>query len=453
MTINDKEFLDWITSITPSKRQLDWQAMGYYNFIHFGMNTFTGKEWGNGKASPKMFNPKNLDTDQWCKAFKDSGSTGVLLTAKHHDGFCLFPSKYTDYTIANSPYKNGKGDIVGELAASCKKYGLKFGVYLSPWDRHESTYGTDAYNDFYCNQLEELMTNYGELFCLWFDGACGEGPNGKKQEYDWKRYYDTIRKHQPNAVISISGPDVRWIGNEHGEARKAEWSVQSSRMSDYNEIKSNFQQTDDGDFMKSGGMPEAITTLGSRENLFGEKGLIWYPAEMDVSITTKCWFWRRSAELFHLRSVKNLMQLYNTSVGSNATLLLNVPVDRSGLVPKRFVNRLAQFGEALKMAYSMPKKCTITDNGVKNGVYEYTIETDETHVKVIELAEDVTKSQRIEKFELYAFDGAEYNLIYAGETVGYKKFCIIDGGVDTSSIKLRITSSRNEPYLLNPILY
>ena len=209
--INSMEFLSRITDVVPEKRQIDFQNLGYYNFIHFGLNTFTKKEWGSGRVSSGVFAVADIDTDKWAKQLKSTGSTGIILTAKHHDGFCLFPSKYTDYTIAATKYRNGKGDLVKQLADSCKKYSLKFGIYLSPWDRHESTYGTDAYNDFFCNQLTELCTNYGKIFCFWFDGACGEGENGKKQNYDWSRFFEIIRRLQPDAVITNCGPDVRWI--------------------------------------------------------------------------------------------------------------------------------------------------------------------------------------------------------------------------------------------------
>ena len=185
-------FNDMSNKIVPNNRQLNILEMGYYNFIHFGLNTYTGKEWGDGNVDPKNFKLKQLDTDKWVQDLMSTGSKGVIITAKHHDGFCLFNSKYTDYCIRNTPYKSGQGDIVKELSESCKKFGFKLGIYLSPWDRHEPTYGTEAYNDYFCNQLEELCTNYGDIFCFWFDGACGEGKNGKKQRYDWERYYATI---------------------------------------------------------------------------------------------------------------------------------------------------------------------------------------------------------------------------------------------------------------------
>lgn len=218
--------------VVPSERQLKWQEVEFYAFCHFGMNTFTGKEWGDGQTPPEVFHPTDFDAEQWAKAVKSAGMRGLILTCKHHDGFCLWPSAYTEYSVKNSPFRDGQGDVVREVADACKKYGLKFGVYLSPWDRHEPTYGQgEPYNTYYKNQLRELLTNYGELFCIWLDGACGEGKNGKKQKYDWQSYYAVMRELQPNAAICISGPDARWIGNEAGVCRKAEWSVVPSWLS------------------------------------------------------------------------------------------------------------------------------------------------------------------------------------------------------------------------------
>ena len=210
-----------LISVIPSKRQIAYQNMEYFCFIHFTVNTFTGSEWGLGDEPEAIFNPEELDARQWAKTAAEGGMKGLILTCKHHDGFCLWPSKYTEHSIKNSPYKNGKGDIVRETAEACKEYGLKFGVYLSPWDRNNESYGKGKeYDDYYVNQLTELLTNYGDIFVIWLDGACGEGSNGKKQVYDWQRYYEVMRKLQPNAVISISGPDIRWCGNEAGSSSK-----------------------------------------------------------------------------------------------------------------------------------------------------------------------------------------------------------------------------------------
>jgi len=218
-----KEFLKTAAAVKPSQRQLDWFDVGFYAFIHFGVNTFTDREWGLGNEDEGIFNPQKLNCDQWVAAAKSAGMKGLILTAKHHDGFCLWPSKFTEHSVKNSPIKR---DIVREAADACRRGGIKFGFYLSPWDRNSKYYGTEEYNDYFCNQLTELLTGYGDIFCVWFDGACGEGPNGKKQVYDFDRYIKLIRQYQPGAVIfNDAGPDVRWVGNEAGKARYAEWAV------------------------------------------------------------------------------------------------------------------------------------------------------------------------------------------------------------------------------------
>ena len=220
------ELLEKAARVVPSERQLRWQALEFQAFVHFGMNTFTDREWGEGTEDPKLFNPTDLDANQWVEAVQAAGIRGLIVTAKHHDGFCLWPSRFTEHSVKNSPWKEGKGDVVGEVAAACRKAGLAFGVYLSPWDRHEPSYGdSPRYNEHFKNQLRELLTNYGEISEVWFDGACGEGPNGKRQVYDWAGYFTLIRELQPGAVISIMGPDARWIGNEAGVTRESEWSV------------------------------------------------------------------------------------------------------------------------------------------------------------------------------------------------------------------------------------
>ena len=208
-----RDFLKAAAHVKPSPRQMAWFDTEFYAFVHFTVNTYTNLEWGLGNEDEAIFNPVDLDCDEWVAAVKSAGMKGLVLTAKHHDGFCLWPSQYTEHCVKNSPWKNGKGDVVRECADACRRGGIKFGVYLSPWDRNSPYYGTDAYNDYYCNQLTELLTNYGELFMVWFDGACGEGPNGKRQVYDFDRYISLIRKYQPNAsIFNDHGPDVRWCG-------------------------------------------------------------------------------------------------------------------------------------------------------------------------------------------------------------------------------------------------
>lgn len=223
-----EKFMEEAAHVVPSPRQRQWFDTEFYAFVHFGVNTFTDREWGLGNEPEAIFNPEKLDCDQWVRAMQSAGMKGMVLTAKHHDGFCLWPSKYTEHSVKNSPFQ---GDVVKQASDACRRAGLKFGVYLSPWDRNNPLYGTPEYNDYFCRQLTELMTNYGELFCVWFDNACGEGPNGKKQVYDFPRYIELIRKYQPNAVIfNDFGPDVRWCGNEAGSPRQAEWSVVPTEM-------------------------------------------------------------------------------------------------------------------------------------------------------------------------------------------------------------------------------
>jgi len=288
----------------PTPSQLAWQRIEMTMFLHFGVNTFTNREWGEGKEDPAIFNPSALDAKQWARTAKDAGFGLVILTAKHHDGFCLWPSKLTDHCVKKSAWKDGKGDVVREFTDACRDAGLKIGLYLSPWDRHERCYGTDDYNTHFKNQLTELLTGYGTIDEVWFDGACGEGPNGKKQVYDWDGYYGVIRKLQPQAVIAICGPDVRWVGNESGVARAGESSVQK-RGND----------------------------------------AVWYPAECDVSIRPG-WFYHPNEDA-KVKPLDHLLDIYFRSVGRNSVLLLNVPPDRRGLLADPDVKRLQEFRAAI----------------------------------------------------------------------------------------------------------
>jgi len=279
------------------------QKTEFYAFFHFTVNTFTGKEWGYGTESPEIFNPVQMDANQWIQAIKDAGMKGAILTCKHHDGFCLWPSKYTKHSVKYSPYRNGKGDIVKEVAEACRKAGLKFGIYLSPWDRNQETYGQGkAYDDYFVAQLTELLTGYGDIFNVWFDGACGEGSNGKKQVYDWQRYYDTIRKYMPEACIAISGPDVRGCGNEAGDTRTSEWSVIPADLSVAERVAALSQHADDPSFRQRV-ISSMEQDLGSRERLAEEQNLIWYPAEVDVSIRPG-WFYHPEED-DQVRSLEN----------------------------------------------------------------------------------------------------------------------------------------------------
>jgi alpha-L-fucosidase len=323
-----EQIINKAASVVPSPRQYEWQKLEFTAFVHFGINTFDRVEWGQKNIDISKFNPKELNAKQWVKTFKDAGMKEVIFTAKHHDGFCLWPTKYTKLSIAYTPFRNGKGDIVRDISNACREAGLKFGFYLSPWDMHEKTYGTPAYNDYFKNLLTELLTNYGEISEVWFDGANGEGPNGKKQVYDWHSYYQLIRKLQPKAAIAIAGPDIRWVGTESGYGRKTEWSVLPGSNMNQDEIAAHSQQKSiDGAFVPHDLMDE---DLGSRSKLENASSLIWYPAEVDVSIRPR-WFYNEDDNDL-VKSPYKLLDIYYNSVGMNALLLLNVPADMRGLI-------------------------------------------------------------------------------------------------------------------------
>jgi len=334
------QFLQEAAHVVPSKRQLDWYELGSYAFIHFGVNTFTNREWGEGTEPESVFNPENLDCDQWVEAIKAAGMKGMVLTAKHHDGFCLWPSKYTEHSVKNSPCKK---DVVREAAEACKRGGIKFGFYLSPWDRNASCYGTPEYNDYFCNQLTELLTEYGDIFYVWFDNACGEGLNGRKQVYDFPRYIELIRKYQPNAVIfNDFGPDIRWCGNEAGKPRHSEWAVIPSELCHLGRV-----QTGPGPMAEEGSLSWIYNTeqeLGTMPNILYTKGLTFTPTEINMSIRPG-WFWHLEEEP---HSLERLFTTYLGSVGSNACMHLNLPPNTDGRIDERDVKRLKEFGALLQ---------------------------------------------------------------------------------------------------------
>ncbi len=465
--MNRKE--EQLIKVIPSQRQLLHQQHEFYSFVHFTVNTFTGKEWGEGKEDPQIFNPAKLDANQWVEAVKKSGMKGLILTCKHHDGFCLWPSKYTSHTIANSPYKKGKGDIVRETADACSKAGISFGVYLSPWDRNNLLYGQGKpYDDYFVNQLTELLTGYGEVFSVWFDGACGEGPNGKKQIYDWDRYYSVIHSLQPNACISVCGPDVRWCGNEAGDTRQSEWSVVPERTRDTEKIAESSQKQADEVFRQRK-ISASDKDLGSREVLADEDNLIWYPAEVNTSIRPG-WFYHEEED-DQVKSLTELIRVYENSVGGNATFLLNIPPTKEGLFHENDVKRLEEFGEYLKNDYtvnlldSAGLSVDLCERGYDinnirtddyfsyfktvDGKTECTIEicwNKEVTVKHIVLKENIKLSQRIEAFTIEAEQDGSFIEVYSGTIVGYKK--IITLGINkTTKIRIHITESRVSPTL------
>ena len=456
----------------PSERQLTYEKMEFFCFIHFTVNTFTGSEWGDGKEDVSIFNPTELDARQWVKTAKDAGMKGLILTCKHHDGFCLWPSKYTEHSVKNSPYKNGNGDIVREVSEACKEFGLKFGVYLSPWDRNNSSYGKGKeYDDYYVNQLTELLTEYGELYTIWLDGACGEGANGKVQKYDWNRYYKVMRELQPNAVISISGPDVRWCGNEAGEVRESEWSVVAKDMTDPS-ITAELSQHEDNEEFRDRPLDETQSDLGSRERLKNEKELVWYPAETDVSIRPG-WFYHEEED-DKVRSFENLKDIYLKSVGGNTTLLLNIPPMKNGKIHEKDIAFLKRLGEFINDTFknNLLKNALITtvpehdcrgnspdmmrtdDYNTyfmnKEGDNKLLIEIKFDECKKLNylvLKEAITFSQRVEKFNVYFNDESGNKIkIFEGTTIGYKR--IIDlKGTKTDNLTIEIEDSRVAPVM------
>lgn len=408
-------------------------------FAHFGVNTFSDREWGDGKENPASFNPTAFDARQWARAAKDAGFGLIVLTAKHHDGFCLWPSQYTEHSVKNSPWRDGKGDVVKEVSEACREIGLKFGVYLSPWDRHEPCYGdSPRYNEHYRKQMTELLTNYGEISMVWFDGACGEGPNGKKQVYDWPSFTDLVRKLQPNAVMfSDAGPDVRWVGNESGLAKETNWCL-------FNRSKVTVGGSD-------------ISSLGTGDPL----GLDWIPAECDVSIRPG-WF-HHDSENGKVKSVKDLMEIYFQSVGQNASLHLNVPPDRRGRFHENDVARLKEFNDLLTRAFSVDyakgrkvvasnvrakdkafaaRACTdgnwntywAADDGVTSATLEIDLGRTATFNCVL-LQEYIPLGQRVSKFHVEGRVGGEWQRLGQGTTVGYKRLLRIP---ETKASKVRV---------------
>lgn len=455
-------------NVAPSPRQLRWQQLELTAFFHFGVNTFTDREWGKGDESEQLFNPTELDAGQWVAACKEAGIKQVILTAKHHDGFCLWPSALTEHSVKNSPWKGGKGDVVKEVADACRKYKMGFGVYLSPWDRNSKLYGTAAYNDYFVGQMTELLTNYGKVDEVWFDGACGEGPNGKKQVYDFERWYKVIRKLQPEAIIAITGPDVRWVGTESGYGRDTEWSVIPVGNQFAAQAAGNSQTNVDfpplGDLTKS--------DLGSRKALTGAKSLVWYPAETDVSIRPG-WFFHEK-ENGRVKSGEKLLDIYFHSVGKNGVLLLNIPPDRRGLLHENDVKALNDWknlreklfsvnqakGAAVQCANGSGMKKMLdgkfsthftTNGNDSTTVIDFSLKGTKTF-DVLLLQEDIRVGQRIEQFRLERLEKGQWVKIVEGTTVGYKRLLQFPA-VTCDRVRLTILSSRLNPTVAEFGLY
>jgi len=411
----------------PTASQLLWQRDELAIFIHFGVNTFTDREWGDGTEDPAIFDPARLDARQWARTARAAGFRAMVLTAKHHDGFCLWPTRTTDHSVARSPWRGGRGDVVREFVDACRAEGLRAGLYCSPWDRHEPSYGdSPRYNDLYCDQLTELLTAYGSIHEVWFDGANGEGPNGRRQEYDWPRFWNLVRTLQPDAVMfSDAGPDVRWIGNERGVAGDPNWSTVD---------------------------PTAVPVPGIggeaviRSLRHGDPaGTVWRPGETDVSIRPG-WFYH-SAEDARVRAADNLVDLFFTSVGRNSKLLLNVPPTPEGLLHPVDVERLAGlrrlldalFADDLADGTSARWRAT----GERSAVAE--LDLGRTVVaSVSDLREDITNGQAVARWTLEAAEDDAWRTLAAGTTIGYRKLDRFDP-TPVRRVRLTIHDAAAEP--------
>ena len=438
----------------PSPRQLLWHEMEFYGFLHFTVNTFTDKEWGYGDESPSIFNPTAFDADQIVRTAKAGGMKGLILTAKHHDGFCLWPSKFTDHSVKHSPWRDGKGDVVKEISEACRRHGLKFGIYLSPWDRNHKDYGKPEYISYYRNQLRELLTNYGPIFEVFLDGANGgDGYYGGAREtrridretyYDWPNTWALIRKLQPNAnIFSDAGPDIRWVGNERGVAGETCWAT-----------------LDRKDFVP-GRADEARLNHGDRP------GTDWVPAECDVSIRPG-WFYHEKEDS-KVRTAANLMDLYFSSVGRGASLLLNLPIDRRGRIHENDVKSLLEFRRVFDRTFGkdLAKDAHVSGtntqphhsaanviDGLRQTYWLSNEQTNSTEVvlsfskpvtfNIVRLREYLPLGQRVEAFELDQWTDGSWKLFAQGTSIGNCRLTR-SKPLTTNRVRLRITQTAAPP--------
>jgi alpha-L-fucosidase len=456
-------------AVRPSPRQIAWQETEFYAFIHFNINAWTGREWGTGDEDPALFNPTGLDAEQWASVIEAGGMRGLILTAKHHDGFCLWPSALTDHSVKSSPWRGGRGDVVRDVSEACRRHGLKFGIYLSPWDKHEASYGdSPRYNAYFTNQLRELLTSYGEVFAVWFDGACGEGPNGKRQEYDWYAYYAVVRELQPNAVISVCGPDTRWCGNEAGHCRPSEWSVVPASLRDNEKIAEKSQQQDDEAFRVR--FNSTDDDLGSRAKIAEVDDLVWYPAEVNISIRPG-WFYH-AEEDDQVRGLDELLGIYFNAVGGNATFLLNFPPDPRGLIHEHDAQRARELGTLLREIFerNLAQDASVSadppgsgehtaENILDGGTTTFwtpedgqeqvvlTIDLPEPRTfNVAMLQEHIRSGQRIECFRLSALIDDTWRVVAESTVIGYKRLLRF-APVTAQRIRIEILESRIRPTL------
>lgn len=424
----------------PSRAQLDWHKTEFYLFLHFGPNTFTNQEWGKGTEKAGVFNPTSLDVEQWCRVAQLANARGIVITAKHHDGFCLWPSKQSTHTVRESGWRKGEGDVLRDLSAACSRHGLKFGVYLSPWDRNHPKYGTPQYNDVYASTLTELLTGYGNLFEIWWDGANGEGKNGKKQWYDFHRFEKLVAQYQNKAIIfSDIGPGCRWAGNEQGTVNETNWCT-----------------LDTAGYTRGAGGPPADTLQRGNEN-----GALWVPAECDVSIRPG-WFYHPEED-DKVKTADQLFDIYLKSVGRGANLILNVPPDRRGRIHENDSLALSAFGQKLDAAFA--KNLAKGKYGYFNpqpnmqrmlGTMEATDGSAETYVaftpasaqpqleldlgaptafNAVLLQENIAVGQRVKAFVVEVWADGQWREVARSTTIGHKKILTFP---ETSASKLRV---------------
>lgn len=436
-------FLRETARVKPSDRQLKWFDREFYAFVHFSPNTYTGLEWGTGKEDESIFNPTELDCDQWVDAIKSAGMKGMILTAKHHDGFCLWPSKYTEHSVKNCPLKI---DVVKEASDACHRGGIAFGFYLSPWDRNSALYGTDEYNDYYKKQLTELLTGYGDIFCVWLDGACGEGPNGRKQVYDFPGIIELVRKYQPGAVIfQDGGPDTRWIGNEAGKPRVSEWAVVPHELCKL----ADKAQTNAGAWYVPGVdqldyLYNTQEDVGSESIIARSCGLNFCGAEVDMSIRPG-WFYHEDEQP---HSLERLFDTYLSSVGHNACFNLNIPPMPNGKFDSHDVKRLKELGDKLRSAFGndlvsgiKPVRCDRPAGNQCEFIVELGKQTD---VHFIELRENIAEGQRVSAYRIMLRDSyGIWRDTVGGATIGHKQIDRLPEGTSTDALKVLICAARD----------
>lgn len=449
----------------PTQRQLRWHDMEFYGFVHFTVNTFTDKEWGYGDEPESVFNPTDFNADQIASVAKMAGMKGLILTAKHHDGFCLWPSRYTEHSVKNSPWKNGHGDVVKELSLACGRHGLKFGVYLSPWDRNQKVYAHPEYITYYRNQLRELLTHYGNIFIVWFDGANGgDGFYGGAREtrkidastyYDWGNTINMVRELMPGAVMfSDAGPDIRWVGNEEGKAGDPCW------------------ETLNRDQRYPGGTSHGLNS--------GERpGTDWIPPECDVSIRPG-WFYH-AKEDSKVKTPAQLLDIYYKSVGRGACLNLNIPPDRRGQINENDVRSLQGFRQILEATFAknLAKGARLKASNVRANARKFAPEnlldasrdtywaTDDsvtapelvcdlgrpTTFNVVSLREFLPLGQRIDAFTLDQWKDGNWTEFAKGTSIGNHRLIRCDAPLTTQKVRLRITQAAACPALSEFGLY